>query len=339
VAAKRNAVRYGRIAAALLACAAMGAVSSIAIAKSSGQAASAAYYYYCPGGSAGSNYGYCPPTTTTTTTTTTTSTTTTTTTPPPPVPGFMTGGGQLDPIGPCTKASFGGNASGQPGGDAKGHFNYVDHCTGVHVNGPVTAILVVNPVTRTMTFEVQDDADCTAIVTWRDGGEPGTNDTIQVTFIGTDCPPDPTTVAVRLDRGNIQWHSNVRSDAQASGAAAGVFTKGATFQRLALQSSTLGFGAVIGGDGSALGQFQLELTGTTPSGQVRSISLEGNVTRGTVGTKGSVKLYGTALLRVDSVPPATLPFNVTATATSLVLTIGGVELKRQSLKAGSIFVG
>jgi PKD repeat protein len=61
-------VRYGRIAATLLACAAAGALSSIAIAKSSGKAASAAYYYYCPGGGAGGNYGYCPPTTTTTTT-------------------------------------------------------------------------------------------------------------------------------------------------------------------------------------------------------------------------------------------------------------------------------
>jgi hypothetical protein len=65
---KQGAVRYGRIAATLLACAAAGALSSIAIAKSSGKAASAAYYYYCPGGGAGGNYGYCPPTTTTTTT-------------------------------------------------------------------------------------------------------------------------------------------------------------------------------------------------------------------------------------------------------------------------------
>jgi hypothetical protein len=56
----------------LLACAAAGALASIAIAKSSGRAASSAYYYYCPGGGAGSNYGYCPPTTTTP--------------PPPPVP-------------------------------------------------------------------------------------------------------------------------------------------------------------------------------------------------------------------------------------------------------------
>jgi hypothetical protein len=62
------AIRHGRIAATLLACLAAGALSSIAIAKSSGRAASAAYYYYCPDGSAGNNY--CPPTTTT---------------PPPPV--------------------------------------------------------------------------------------------------------------------------------------------------------------------------------------------------------------------------------------------------------------
>jgi hypothetical protein len=57
-------MRHAGVAAALLGCAAAGALSSIALARSSGTAASAAYYYYCPGGSAGANYGYCPPTTT-----------------------------------------------------------------------------------------------------------------------------------------------------------------------------------------------------------------------------------------------------------------------------------
>jgi PKD repeat protein len=61
----RDRMKLGRIAATLLACLAAGALSSIAIARSTGSAASAAYYYYCPGGGAGSNYGYCPPTTTT----------------------------------------------------------------------------------------------------------------------------------------------------------------------------------------------------------------------------------------------------------------------------------
>jgi PKD repeat protein len=69
VAAKHpRVVQYGRISAVLLACAAFGALSSIAIARSGGSAASSAYYYYCPGGGAGGVYGYCPPTTTTTTT-------------------------------------------------------------------------------------------------------------------------------------------------------------------------------------------------------------------------------------------------------------------------------
>ena len=64
--AKHDVVRYGRVAAGLLICAAAGALASIAVGGSSSNGASAAYYYYCPGGSAGSNYGYCPPTTTTT---------------------------------------------------------------------------------------------------------------------------------------------------------------------------------------------------------------------------------------------------------------------------------
>jgi hypothetical protein len=63
---KTGAIRFGGIFAALLACLAAGALSSIALARSNGAAASASYYY-CPNGGSGSNYGYCPPTTTTTT--------------------------------------------------------------------------------------------------------------------------------------------------------------------------------------------------------------------------------------------------------------------------------
>jgi hypothetical protein len=122
----------------------------------------------------------------------------------------MTGGGEFNPIGPCEKASFGGNASGEPGVSAKGHFNYVNHCTRVHINGPVTQIIAVDSVTRTMTFRVEGNGSCTAVVTWRDAGEPGSNDTIAVTFSGTNCPPAQTSGDVTLDHGNIQWHSTVR---------------------------------------------------------------------------------------------------------------------------------
>jgi hypothetical protein len=62
--------------------------------------------------------------------------------PPPPPPeeaGFMTGGGQFTLDDPCPDAkknfaSFGGNASGPPD---KGHFNLLNHCTGLHINGTV----------------------------------------------------------------------------------------------------------------------------------------------------------------------------------------------------------
>jgi hypothetical protein len=115
----------------------------------------------------------------------------------------MTGGGVFT-FGTCTKATFGGNASGQPGVSAKGHFNYINHCTGVHINGPVTAILAVNPATQTMTFQVTTNT-CTATVTWRDVAEPGSNqDTISI----TGC--SQSTGNVTINHGNIQWHNQVR---------------------------------------------------------------------------------------------------------------------------------
>jgi hypothetical protein len=136
---------------------------------------------------------------------------------PPPQPGFMTGGGQFNPDGPCPDprkdfANFGGNASGPP---AKGHFNYINHCTGLHINGTVTAVTDVvvdeNGVTVQMTFEVAFNG-CTAIVTWRDVAEPGgRRDTIRLLITGSGCPPNQAATPVPIDNGNIQGHKGTRS--------------------------------------------------------------------------------------------------------------------------------
>jgi hypothetical protein len=133
--------------------------------------------------------------------------------PPPPAVGFMTGGGQFNPDGTCANpkndvANFGGNASGPP---PKGHFNYLNHCTGLQINGDVTAIdsvTVVNNVTVQMTFEVAFGSGCTAFVTWQDVAEPGRNaDKITLTITGTGCPPNQAATAVTIDNGNIQGHA------------------------------------------------------------------------------------------------------------------------------------
>jgi hypothetical protein len=129
------------------------------------------------------------------------------------------------------------------------------------------------------------------------------------------------------------------TETQVAGAAAGVFPKGVRFNGLVVQQSRIGFGVVVRGDGSAVGQFQTVLAATTLTGQPRSISIDGKATRGTVTPSRSVTLSGTATLQVDSLAPTTVPFRVTATATGLQLTLGTLDLPRQTLTAGSIYVG
>jgi hypothetical protein len=100
---------------------------------------------------------------------------------------------------------------------ANGHFNYVNHITGLHINGPVDSVVVTatNPNdpsgARTVRFcgncgPGANVDSCRFVVTVEDHGEPGTNDVfcLNVTGVGaglpeTQCPP---TIA----RGNIQFH-------------------------------------------------------------------------------------------------------------------------------------
>jgi hypothetical protein len=120
----------------------------------------------------------------------------------------MTGGGQVTNTS-GTRASFGGNARGTPGDlcllpSGCGHFNY--NSPSLHLNGPVTRILLVDPDRQEMTFCFQDTTGLYT-VRWRDVKEPGRNaDTIG---IWTSCSVQPL-VAEVTDRtisvGNIQWH-------------------------------------------------------------------------------------------------------------------------------------
>jgi Ice-binding-like len=116
----------------------------------------------------------------------------------------VTGGGQIqvpDPSSPGT-ATFGFNAG--PNG---GHFNYVDHVNGLHVNGPVTDIVVIafNPdgSPKTVLFSGTCGVGCAFSVTVEDHGEPGTRDQFGVTISGSVTEVVSQRV---ISNGNIQFH-------------------------------------------------------------------------------------------------------------------------------------
>ena len=127
------------------------------------------------------------------------------------------------------------------------------------------------------------------------------------------------------------------ADTQVSAAAEGVFPGGATFAGVSLQGSNFGIGVVISSTGSATGEFQTVLAGTTLLGASRSIALDGAVTSGALNVDGSATFTGTGRLDLgDGSLPTTVPFTVGVSAAGLQLTIGTTALPTQTLGAGAI---
>ncbi|HCA81997.1 MAG TPA: hypothetical protein DEP53_19885, partial [Bacteroidetes bacterium] len=115
-----------------------------------------------------------------------------------------TGGGQIS-VGPGS-ATFGFNAQPNKSGGAKGEFNYVNHATGLHVNGKVDNIVVIeinaDNSPKTVLFSGSYRGG-TFIVTVQDNGEPGVNDQFGVTLSGSQS--EVTSMRV-ISKGNIQFH-------------------------------------------------------------------------------------------------------------------------------------
>ena len=92
-------------------------------------------------------------------------------------------------------------------GGAKGHFNYVNHVNGLHVDGPVNDIVVIafNPdgSPKTVLFSGTCGQGCAFSGTVEDHGEPGTSDQFGITVTGTINEVRSQRV---ISRGNIQFH-------------------------------------------------------------------------------------------------------------------------------------
>ena|SRR2546425_3958157 len=125
-----------------------------------------------------------------------------------------------------------------------------------------------------------------------------------------------------------------------TGAAEATFPDGAAFNGIPLRGLTLGQGLFIAPDGSATGQFQAVLLGTSPLGTAQNVTVEGEVRSGSVAADGSATFSGTATVDMGDGTPALpgVPFAVTVSAGSLGLTLNAVALPTATLSAGSITV-
>jgi hypothetical protein len=125
-----------------------------------------------------------------------------------------------------------------------------------------------------------------------------------------------------------------------TGAAEAAFPNGATFNGISLKGLTLGQGMFIAQDGSAAGQFQAVLLGSSPLGTPQNVTVEGEVGGGSVGADGSATFSGTATIDMGdgTLPLAGVPFTVTASAGSIGLILNAVALPTAAVTAGSITV-
>src|SRR3989449_7818915 len=107
--------------------------------------------------------------------------------------------------------------------------------------------------------------------------------------------------------------------AGATGAAEATLPDGATFNGIPLRGLTLGQGLFIAPDGSATGQFQAVLLGTSLLGAAQNITVEGEVRGGSVGADGSATFSGTATVDMGdrTLPLPGVPLTGTASAGSV----------------------
>ena len=131
-----------------------------------------------------------------------------------------------------------------------------------------------------------------------------------------------------------------QDDAGVTGAAEAIFPNGAAFNGVPLSGLTLGKGLFIGQDGSATGQFQAVLLGTSLLGLPQDVIVEGNVRAGSLAGDGSATFSGTATVDMGDGTATLLevPFWVTASTKSLGLTLYTTALPTATLSAGSLTI-
>ena len=128
------------------------------------------------------------------------------------------------------------------------------------------------------------------------------------------------------------------ADRSVTAAATGLFAAGAELGPLELQGVQLATGVFIEADGSASGTFHAVLQGSSLGGP-QEITVEGNVTGGSVDADGRATFSGIASLDLgDGTPPlANVAFSVTAASDEVVLVVDSIELTA-SLTAGALTI-
>ena len=138
-----------------------------------------------------------------------------------------------------------------------------------------------------------------------------------------------TTAPVRADS----------DDHSVTAAASGLFADGSEIGPVALAGVDIATGVFIEADGTASGTFHAMLQGSSLGGNPQEITVEGNVTGGSVDADGRATFTGSASLDMgDGAPPlVNVTFSVSAGSDDLVLVVDSITLTA-SLSAGAVII-
>lgn len=137
----------------------------------------------------------------------------------------------------------------------------------------------------------------------------------------------------------------VLAQSTVTGAGAGLFPAGAVFNGVSLSGLRFGTGVSIETNGTATGDFESTLLGTSAVGQPQTITVVGKPTSGSVPAGSTATFSGLCIINMgDGTPALTgVPFTATAvagvgTTESLTLSLGSTSLPTATGTNGRITV-
>jgi len=132
-------------------------------------------------------------------------------------------------------------------------------------------------------------------------------------------------VALVLPRGQA---AAVSTSSLVTGAGAGVFPAGATFNGIELAGGTYGLGIQTATSGNAIGDLEVQLNGSSVIGLSQWITITGWITTSSLNADGTITFNGTCTLDMGdgTAPVGGLAFVATVGAAGVQLTVGTTVL-------------
>jgi len=139
--------------------------------------------------------------------------------------------------------------------------------------------------------------------------------------------------------------AEAQSESSVTAAGNAVLPSGASYANVSLKDVKFGIGALIAASGTARGDVESTLRGTSTKGKTQTITVEGKPTTGSARAGGPGNLAGTCTVDMGDGTPALsgVPFALTVSTGAdgkwtVLLTLGDTHLPPATVNAGSITV-